>query len=80
VLAELPAITVAALAVDAAEPSPAEPGDDKVTSLYVFEGELSVATDDRPVRAPAGSWVQCPSGADCAYAGTARFLELRVPA
>jgi quercetin dioxygenase-like cupin family protein len=80
VLAELPAITIAALSVDAAAPSPAEPGDGGVTSLYVLEGELAVATGDRQARAPAGSWVQCPPAAACAYAGTARFLEVRVAA
>jgi mannose-6-phosphate isomerase-like protein (cupin superfamily) len=79
ILAELPDITVAALSVDRVQLPAVEPVSHGITSLYVFEGELVVASGDGVARAPAGAWVQLRPEAASSYGGTAGFLEIRVP-
>jgi quercetin dioxygenase-like cupin family protein len=52
-------------------------------SVYVLEGEMTLTTDGRALRAIAGSWVQVPGGMPHALAAAggrpARFVDIRTP-
>jgi mannose-6-phosphate isomerase-like protein (cupin superfamily) len=54
-----------------------------VESLYVLEGELTVRSRGRELRAAPGSWVQVPPGVPHAFAfpgdQPVRFLEIHTP-
>jgi mannose-6-phosphate isomerase-like protein (cupin superfamily) len=52
---------------------------DRLVSFFVLEGELAVTAGGRELRAPAGSWVQVPSGVEHAVvtAEPSRYLDLR---
>jgi quercetin dioxygenase-like cupin family protein len=95
VLADGPALRVTLLA-DAAEIAVVEVTSDPggpspprhlhpahVESFYVLEGELTLLTGDRELRAEAGSWVQVPVGLPhtVAFSGAApvRFLNVHTP-
>jgi mannose-6-phosphate isomerase-like protein (cupin superfamily) len=51
----------------------------QLRALYVLEGELELALDDRTHRAPAGTWVTIPPGVPYSTSGPTRFLELQAP-
>jgi quercetin dioxygenase-like cupin family protein len=51
-----------------------------VESIYVLDGELSLAAGDREIRAGAGSWLQVPAGLPHAVGDGARYLEIHTPA
>ena len=53
-----------------------------VESLYVLDGEVSLAAGDRELRARAGTWLQIPAGVPhllASGAGGARILEVHTP-
>ena len=51
--------------------------DRELLALYVLEGELTITAGGREVRAPAGSWIDMPPGAEHAVSSTGRYLDLR---
>jgi mannose-6-phosphate isomerase-like protein (cupin superfamily) len=54
---------------------------DRLTCLYVLEGELVLAAGERELRAGAGDWVQVPPGTSHSFSapGPARFLDMHAP-
>jgi mannose-6-phosphate isomerase-like protein (cupin superfamily) len=70
-----------AIADTGAPSSPPHIHDRHVESLYVLEGEVTVTTDDRELRAGAGAWVQIPPGArhGVAAGDGSRVLDIHTP-
>ncbi len=52
---------------------------DRVESLYVLDGELTLTIAGREHRAVAGTWVQIPAGVSRRIAGSATFLDIHTP-
>jgi quercetin dioxygenase-like cupin family protein len=51
-----------------------------VASLYVLEGELTLAAGDRSRSAAPGTWLQIPAGVAYRVSGPGDYLEVRTPA
>ena len=77
VLADIEAIGIAEL--DAAEAHIVHVHRRHVESLYVLEGELTLAVDGDELTAQSGSWVQVPPGVAHAVNGVGRYLDLHSP-
>ena len=59
-------------------PGERPPRDDReLLALYVLEGEVTIDTGGRELRAPAGSWVQVPPGDAPALSADGRYLDFR---
>jgi mannose-6-phosphate isomerase-like protein (cupin superfamily) len=52
-------------------------GERAVLAYYVLEGELAIVTSGREQRAPAGSWINVPAGAEHTVSASGRYLDLR---
>lgn len=53
-------------------------GADRLTCLYVLEGELAVTAGEQELRATEGAWLQIPAGLEHSLAADgARVLEIR---
>jgi quercetin dioxygenase-like cupin family protein len=80
-LVEAEAIAVAETSAAPGASEPPHVHDRETESLYILDGELTVAAGGHELRAPAAAWVQVPPGVAhaVAAAGPARFLALRTP-